>query len=211
MHGDHEREARDTMTDEARTVAFQLAGAREVAPTDWAATAAHVRDSLAADGLPGSAMAEAMNGFRFLDESGASWTYDGAGWLRSDGRAWVPQTPPAALRLQPFTLDWLPDPTERPPVGVEPLEAAFPAPAVSGAPAAAQMVTPQAPAYRPTHRVPVGGIAAWANPDPATSPAVQLSPGLDVMLVEAYPNGRARVRASNGWLGWVDGRLLIPG
>jgi hypothetical protein len=54
-------------------------------------------------------------------------------------------------------------------------------------------------------------MPAWANPDPSAAPVTQLSPWLDLMLVEAYPNGWARVRASNGWLGWVDGRLLIPG
>jgi hypothetical protein len=54
-------------------------------------------------------------------------------------------------------------------------------------------------------------MPAWSNPDAATAPQLQLSPWLDVMVVEAYPNGWTRVRASNGWTGWVDGRLLTPG
>jgi hypothetical protein len=230
------------MTDGAQTVEFQVAAERQVDPADWAARAVEVRESLAADGLPASDMAEAMNGFRFLDESGVAWMYDGTEWLRWDGQAWAAQAPPAALRLQPFTLDWLPDPTQMPPAGVEPAEAAdavpsapaqsavTPAAAQSGeAPAAAQPavspapsaapapsvpqegVTPALPPYRATHRVPPGGMPAWSNPDPRLTPQFRLDPWLDVMVVEAVPSGWARIQASNGWTGWVDGRLLVPG
>src|SRR5437868_14776922 len=105
------------MTDGTQTVEFKLAGDRQIDPAKWATSVAEVRASLAADGLPVSEMAEAMYGFRFLDESGATWMHDGTQWLRWNSQAWAAQSPPAALQLQPFTLDWLADPTESPPAG----------------------------------------------------------------------------------------------
>lgn len=210
------------MTDQAQPVEFQVAEGREIDPATWAATAAHVRESITADELPESAMADVMNGFRFLDGMGATWTYDGSRWQRWDGQVWAAQTPPASLRLQPFTLDWLPpDPSFTLPAGVDPGAAApavrfaTPQPDASPAPTAAAPA-PAAPAPvpapdRPTHRVPAGGMPAWANPDPASAATLRLEPGLPVMVVEAFPNGWTRVRASNGWTGWVDGRLLTPG
>jgi hypothetical protein len=30
------------------------------------------------------------------------------------------------------------------------------------------------------------------------------------MVAEAFPNGWARIVCSNGWVGWVDGRYLVP-
>jgi hypothetical protein len=51
-------------------------------------------------------------------------------------------------------------------------------------------------------------MAAWDLPDPRRVPAWQL-PGNLGLLVEARAGVWARVRAVNGWWGWVDGRLLI--
>jgi len=64
--------------------------------------------------------------------------------------------------------------------------------------------------FRATHLVPAGGIPAWLVPDPAHGPAVVLPEGLGV-AVNGWLGAWAHVRAVNGWQGWVDGRLLIPG
>jgi RsiW-degrading membrane proteinase PrsW (M82 family) len=68
---------------------------------------------------------------------------------------------------------------------------------------------PPHPAWRPTHLVPDGGIAAWAAPDPARAPTVGLGAGLELIVLERA-GAWARVAAVNGWSGWVDGRRLIP-
>jgi hypothetical protein len=52
-------------------------------------------------------------------------------------------------------------------------------------------------------------MAAWDVPDPSRKPAWQLAGNLD-LVVEASAGAWARVRAVNGWWGWVDGRLLVP-
>jgi hypothetical protein len=53
-------------------------------------------------------------------------------------------------------------------------------------------------------------MGAWSRPDAAAPPEQQLAPGLEVMVVEWLPSGWARIVASNGWSGWVDGRVLVP-
>jgi hypothetical protein len=65
-----------------------------------------------------------------------------------------------------------------------------------------------APAWSPTHRVPAEGMQAWAAPDPASAIVARLDPGLEVR-VDEVAGAWARVTASNGWTGWVDGRLLL--
>jgi hypothetical protein len=60
----------------------------------------------------------------------------------------------------------------------------------------------------PTHVVPPTGMGAWAGPDPSQPPIAQLAPGVQLMLLEQQ-GAWARVMGSNGWLGWVDGRLLM--
>jgi hypothetical protein len=62
------------------------------------------------------------------------------------------------------------------------------------------------PAWSPTHTVPAEGMTAWAAPDPK-SQSVALAGGLPVAVVERAGDW-ARVVASNGWSGWVDGRRL---
>lgn len=68
---------------------------------------------------------------------------------------------------------------------------------------------PAAQAWLPTHYVPVAGMAAWDAPDPARPPMVTLAGGVQLRVVE-QAGAWARVVASNGWHGWVDGRLLVP-
>jgi hypothetical protein len=51
-------------------------------------------------------------------------------------------------------------------------------------------------------------MAAWDAPDPKRQPAWQLDGRLE-LTVEVTAGAWARVRAVNGWWGWVDGRLLV--
>lgn len=68
--------------------------------------------------------------------------------------------------------------------------------------------TPAA-AFVATHAVPAGGLDARAAPDAGTLVEHRLDAGLDVMVLEEV-SGWARVRCSNGWEAWVDGRQLRP-
>jgi 5,10-methylenetetrahydrofolate reductase len=61
--------------------------------------------------------------------------------------------------------------------------------------------------WAPTHTVPAGGMAAWQAPHPSAPQTAQLQAGLPVQVVERL-GAWARVVASNGWWGWVDGRML---
>jgi hypothetical protein len=73
--------------------------------------------------------------------------------------------------------------------------------AVTAAPAPAPMV------FAPGHLVPPEGLPSWAAPDPS-GPSTQLSGGLELEVVQRVTDW-AQVRASNGWVGWVDGRRLV--
>jgi hypothetical protein len=65
------------------------------------------------------------------------------------------------------------------------------------------------PVWQPTHRVPEDGTRSWAAPDPSAPERSRLAGRLPVAVVERR-GAWARVRASNGWTGWVDGRRLRP-
>ncbi|WP_317440817.1 hypothetical protein [Streptomyces collinus] len=84
--------------------------------------------------------------------------------------------------------------------------AAVPAPEVVGAAAVA------APAWNPTHRVPGGGLSAWAAPDPAREPVARIDPGVELGLLERSGDW-AHIVCSNGWSAWVDARAMeeLPG
>ena len=87
------------------------------------------------------------------------------------------------------------------------------APAVSGpvpgsAFASVPVLRPAPPVWAPTHLVPPVGMAAWDAPDPSRPPLWQLAGQLE-LVVEATAGAWVRVRAVNGWWGWVDGRLLV--
>lgn len=76
-------------------------------------------------------------------------------------------------------------------------------------PQAAAAAVPAAPAgWTPTHLVPVAGMAAWDAPDPSRPQMVTLAGGVQLSIVEER-GAWAHVMGSNGWTGWVDGRLLV--
>lgn len=62
--------------------------------------------------------------------------------------------------------------------------------------------------FQPSHVVPTGGLPAWSDPDPSNPPAANLATGTEFQVVERL-GAWARVVASNGWTGWVDGTRLI--
>lgn len=70
-------------------------------------------------------------------------------------------------------------------------------------------VAPADEGWRPGHRVPASGMQAWGLPDPSSPTVASLVGGLPVQVIQR--NGAwAQVVCSNGWTGWVDGRLLGP-
>ncbi len=113
-----------------------------------------------------------------------------------------------AIRAQLNALPDIPQPVAVPYVAPAPATPAGPAaaPAAAVSPPAPP-AAPPAPVWAPTHVVPVAGMAAWAAPDPAQPPIAQLAAGVQLTVVEAR-SAWARVVGSNGWSGWVDGRLL---
>jgi hypothetical protein len=92
------------------------------------------------------------------------------------------------------------------------VEAAVAAPTADSAPAPAGGPTaspaPAAAPWSATHVTPPNGIYAWSEPDGSRAPSVTLDPGLELRVAE-WNGAWARVEASNGWSGWVDGRALI--
>ena len=76
---------------------------------------------------------------------------------------------------------------------------------LSGQPA--QQPHPAASAFAPTHTVPPQGMQAWAAPDPNGAIVATLGGGLPIQITEVR-GAWAHVLCSNGWTGWVDGRII---
>ncbi len=73
----------------------------------------------------------------------------------------------------------------------------------------ARSVVPNpAASWFPTHRSPAGGLQAWAAPDPSQQPVIVIPPNVDLVLVSTAGEW-AQVRAYNGFVGWVDAKLLL--
>jgi hypothetical protein len=70
--------------------------------------------------------------------------------------------------------------------------------------------SPAQGAWTPGHKVPPPGMQAWAVPDPNSPVIATLGGHLPVQVTEMR-GAWARVVCSNGWTGWVDGRLLVAG
>ncbi len=78
---------------------------------------------------------------------------------------------------------------------------------VSGQPAQQAQPAPATSAFAPTHTVPPQGMQAWAAPDPNGAVVATLGGGLPIQVTEVR-GAWARVLCSNGWTGWVDGRII---
>ena len=66
---------------------------------------------------------------------------------------------------------------------------------------------PASSAFAPTHTVPPQGMQAWAAPDPNGAVVATLGGGLPIQITEVR-GAWAHVLCSNGWTGWVDGRII---
>jgi Bacterial SH3 domain len=75
-------------------------------------------------------------------------------------------------------------------------------------PVQAQPVPQQAAGgWAPSHSVPPQGLRAWGAPDPSGPVVANLAPGLPIQVAEVR-GAWARVICSNGWTGWIDGRII---
>lgn len=122
------------------------------------------------------------------------WT----GWV--DGRALIVAPPAVPVATSPVPAASMMQPPVPAPVAPVATQPAPPPVTISG---------PAAYAAPPRARVPAGGTLAWPAPDPA-APAIRLAPGLELEVVHQQ-GAWTHVRASNGWMGWVDGRILEGG
>lgn len=97
--------------------------------------------------------------------------------------------------------------TATPPPAAAPTAApvAVPEPAPPPAP---QPESEPASTFAPTHRAPATGLGTREQPDPTLQPSNRIDPGLDIEVLERAGDW-ARVRCSNGWEIWVDGRYLV--
>jgi hypothetical protein len=66
---------------------------------------------------------------------------------------------------------------------------------------------PAAGGWAPSHSVPPQGLRAWGAPDPSGPVVANLAPGLPIQVAEVR-GAWARVICSNGWTGWIDGRII---
>ena len=73
-----------------------------ISPTEWAARTATIRDALAEDLLPDTALIATLGSFRFRDDQQRLWSYTGATWWVWDSQQWAEMTPPATLTLDAF-------------------------------------------------------------------------------------------------------------
>ena len=105
----------------------------------------------------------------------------------------TPSFTPQPLQAQPVQQAYTPQP-------VQPYQAQ---------PVQAQPVPQPAPAggWSPSHSVPPQGMRAWGAPDPSGPVVANLAPGLPIQVAEVR-GAWARVICSNGWTGWVDGRII---
>ena len=62
--------------------------------------------------------------------------------------------------------------------------------------------------WRPTHRVPAGGLEAWTSTEAGADPEATINAGLPVTVLRSE-RGWARVRCENGWEAWVDASGLV--
>jgi hypothetical protein len=120
-----------------------------------------------------------------------------------------PSSIPSAIPVaQPLpTPSFTPQPVQAQPV--QPSYAPQPAQPYQAQPVQAQPVAQPAPVggWAPSHSVPPQGLRAWGAPDPSGPVVANLAPGLPIQVAEVR-GAWARVICSNGWTGWIDGRII---
>ncbi len=123
-------------------------------------------------------------------------------------------TPPTAMPAEVTAPQPMPTevaPPQATPAPAEVVPTPPPPPPPPPPPAAVEPAPPPAaePEFAPTHLVPPTGLTTRERPDPKHKPDHRLDPGLPLHVVERAGDW-ARVRCSNGWETWVDGRNLAP-
>ena len=107
--------------------------------------------------------------------------------------SFTPQ-PVQPVQAQPVQPSYTPQPVQQPyqaqPVQAQPAQQ----PAAAGG-------------WSPSHSVPPQGLRAWGAPDPSGPVVANLAPGLPIQVTEVR-GAWARVICSNGWTGWIDGRII---
>jgi hypothetical protein len=114
-------------------------------------------------------------------------------------------TRPWAAERVGASSSWPAPPPPAPPYQTQPPP---PPPAPIPGPPGPPPPAPGQEPWQPDHRVPDGGMLAWASPDPSLPIAAKLAAGLDVKVLHTTGTW-AQVACSNGWRCWVDKRLLI--
>jgi len=150
------------------------------------------------DGLAGSAAATAATGGDLSEPVGAT-----SGADESRPEPWAASSQPA--QAQPASSFGTPASALPAPSFGSPSPAAGGYSPLSGQPA--QQSHPAASAFAPTHTVPPQGMQAWAAPDPNGAVVATLGGGLPIQITEVR-GAWAHVLCSNGWTGWVDGRII---
>jgi hypothetical protein len=144
---------------------------------------------------------------------------DAAGGATAYGDLGLPVSAQAQPQPEPLAASpaWSPAPSIQQPVQPSPLPSpSFGSPAATSGytPLSGQQASPQpqpqpaAPApFAPTHTVPPQGMQAWAAPDPNGAVVATLGGGLPIQVTEVR-GAWANIVCSNGWTGWVDGRII---
>jgi len=121
-----------------------------------------------------------------------------------------PSSQPSPIPQPLPTPSFTPQPVQ--PMQAQPVQPSYtpqPAQAYQAQPVQAQPVQQPAPmgGWAPSHSVPAQGLRAWGAPDPSGPVVANLAPGLPIQVAEVR-GAWARVICSNGWTGWIDGRII---
>jgi len=117
-----------------------------------------------------------------------------------------PSSIPSGIPVgQPLaTPSFTPQPVQAQPAYTpQPMQQPYQAQPVQAQPAPQQA----AGGWAPSHSVPPQGLRAWGAPDPSGPVVASLAPGLPIQVAEVR-GAWARVICSNGWTGWIDGRII---
>lgn len=167
----------------------------------WSGTSVAVQTHVYHDGLNKNSFVQAL--------SEIARTAQLLGALTATAAASTSSTAAAASTQQGVHASTTPQSS----AATQPQPQAMPAPSFSPQPQAQQQPQPApqpVPAqasWVPTHSVPPQGLRAWAAPDPAGPVVATLAPGLPIQVSEVR-GAWARVICSNGWTGWIDGRII---
>jgi Bacterial SH3 domain len=113
----------------------------------------------------------------------------------------TPSFSPQPMQAQPVQQSYTPQPAQA--------YQAQPVQSYQAQPVQAQPAQQPAPigGWAPSHSVPAQGLRAWGAPDPSGPVVANLAPGLPIQVAEVR-GAWARVICSNGWTGWIDGRII---